>query len=104
MDPLCEQFEQLWTSVAHKNTQIFAEIFKPVPSNNVRNWKQYETYVPKVKAGHVATDMNINQIKEKLNAIQGHIVEGAVDFLIEETDISTGMRWGKIDPSLPIYI
>jgi phospholipase D1/2 len=104
MDPLSDEFNQLWTNTAHKNTQVFAEIFKPVPSNNVRNWKQYETYVPKVKAGHVATDLPIRQIKDKLNTIQGHLVEGAVDFLIEETGMTTGVRWGKVDPTLPIYI
>lgn len=104
MDPLSDEFTQLWINTAHKNTQIFGEIFKCVPSNNVRNWKQYEAYVPKVKAGHVATDMSIQQIKEKLNSVQGHVVEGSVDFLIEETSMTTGMRWGKIDPSLPIYI
>ncbi|PVG01208.1 phospholipase D/nuclease [Serendipita vermifera] len=103
-DPLSEDFERLWNETAHKNTQIFAEIFKTVPSNNVRSWKDYEKYVPKVKAGHVATDQSIAQIKEKLNKIQGHIVEGAVDFLIEEQGLTTGVRWSSYDPTLPIYI
>jgi phospholipase D1/2 len=103
-DPLSEDFERLWNDTAHRNTQIFAEIFKTVPSNNVRSWKEYEKYVPKVKAGHVATDMSVAQIKEKLNKVQGHIVEGAVDFLIEETGLTSGVRWSSYDPTLPIYI
>jgi phospholipase D1/2 len=104
-DPLSNEFQELWNNTAHRNTQIFAEVFKCVPSNNVRNWKQYENYVPKVKAGHVANaDLTIQQIKEKLNKVQGHVVEGAVDFLIEETEVTTGLRWNGVDPTLPIYI
>lgn len=104
-DPLSDEFQELWNGTAHRNTQIFGEIFKTVPSNNVRNWKQYETYVPKVKAGHVANaELSIQQIKDKLNKIQGHIVEGAVDFLIEEGDLVSGVKWSSYDPTLPIYI
>lgn len=102
-DPLSDEFQELWNGTAHRNTQIFAEIFKCVPSNNVRNWKQYEAYVPKVKAGHVATDLSIKEIKDKLDKVQGHIVEGAVDFLIEEEELVKGVRWSH-DPTLPIYI
>ncbi|CAG7850914.1 Phospholipase D1 Short=PLD 1; AltName: Full=Choline phosphatase 1; AltName: Full=Meiosis-specific sporulation-specific protein 14; AltName: Full=Phosphatidylcholine-hydrolyzing phospholipase D1 [Serendipita indica DSM 11827] len=104
-DPLSDEFEQLWNNTAHKNTQVFSEIFKTVPSNNVRNWNQYEAYVPKVKAGHIAaTEMPLQTIKDKLNSVQGHLVEGAVDFLIEEPGLTTGVRWAKYDPTLPIYI
>lgn len=103
-DPLSEEFERLWNDTAHKNSQIFAEIFKPVPSNLVRNWEQYDAYVPKVKAGHVATDWPISKIKDKLDEVRGHIVEGSVDFLIEEEGLTTGLRWSSYDPTLPIYI
>jgi len=102
-DPLSDDFQRLWNDTAHKNTQLFAEVFKTVPSNNVRTWAQYEKYVPKVKAGHVVPDITVAQIKEKLSKVQGHLVEGAVDFLIEETSITTGIRWSH-DPTLPIYI
>lgn len=103
-DPLSDDFQRLWTETAHKNTQLFAEVFRPVPSNNVRNWKQYENYVPKVKAGHVVPDITVAQIKDKLSKIQGHLVEGAVDFLVEETSITSGIRWSTYDYTLPIYI
>ncbi|KAG8871679.1 hypothetical protein FRC20_010301 [Serendipita sp. 405] len=104
-DPLSDDFDQLWNGTAHKNTQIFSEIFKYVPSNNVRSWKQYENYVPKVKAGHVGhADMPVSEIKDKLNKVQGHLIEGAVDFLVEEKEIVEGVRWSSYDPTLPIYI
>ena len=104
-DPLSDEFHELWNKTAHSNTQIFAEIFKSVPSNNVRTWKQYETYVPKVKAGHIANaDLSIAQVKEKLGKVRGHIVEGAVDFLVEEPEFTSGLKWSGYDPALPIYI
>ncbi len=40
-DPLSDEFIELWDSTAKRNTQIFGEIFKTVPSNNVRSWKEY---------------------------------------------------------------
>jgi phospholipase D1/2 len=103
-DPLSDDFQKLWTETAHKNTQLFAEVFKPVPSNNVRNWKEYENYVPKVKAGHVVPGITVAEIKDKLSKIQGHLVEGAIDFLCEEPSLTTGIRWSTYDYTLPIYI
>lgn len=41
-DPLSEDFDELWNGTARKNTQIFQEIFKTVPSNNVRSYAQYD--------------------------------------------------------------
>jgi len=102
-DPLSDDFQRLWTETAHKNTELFAEVFKTVPSNNVRNWKEYERYVPKVKAGHVAPEFTAAQIKDKMSQIRGHLVEGAIDFLIEETSITSGIRWSTYDYTLPIY-
>jgi len=41
-DPLSDEFENLWATTAKRNTQIFQEIFKTVPSNNVRSWDAYQ--------------------------------------------------------------
>lgn len=60
--------------------------------------------MPKVKAGHVATDLPLATIKEKLAKVQGHLVESALDFLIEETDLVEGPEWSALNPTLPIYI
>ena len=43
-DPLSDEFENLWTTTAKRNTQIFQEIFKTVPSNNVRSWDSYQVH------------------------------------------------------------
>ncbi len=60
--------------------------------------------MPKVKAGHVATDLPLATIKEKLTKVQGHLVESALDFLIEENDLVTGPEWTALNPVLPVYI
>ena len=60
--------------------------------------------MPKVKAGHVATDLPLATIKEKLSKVQGHLVECALDFLIEENDLVTGAEWSKLNLTLPVYI
>ena len=41
-DPLAEATEQLWNNTARKNREIFTEVFRPVPSNLVRNWAAYD--------------------------------------------------------------
>lgn len=41
-DPLARQTNDLWCDTAKKNREIFTEIFRPVPTNLVRDWKAYE--------------------------------------------------------------
>lgn len=44
-DPLSEGCERLWNDTAHTNRQAFSDIFKPVPTNIVRDWKAYSVSV-----------------------------------------------------------
>ncbi len=41
-DPLARDTWDLWTETARKNREIFTEIFRPVPSNLVRDWASYD--------------------------------------------------------------
>lgn len=41
-DPLADATLELWRTTARKNREIFTEIFRPVPTNLVRDWKAYE--------------------------------------------------------------
>lgn len=45
-DPLSEDTERLWRETAHRNREIYSEVFKPVPSNVARNWKIYDVRLP----------------------------------------------------------
>jgi phospholipase D1/2 len=96
-DPLSEQTENLLNSAARRNREIFTEVFRTVPSNLVRNFKTYDVrvlhgpsacdigdtdfshviqnFVPKVKAGHVAPDISLEGIKQRLSQVRGAIVE-----------------------------
>lgn len=40
-DPLAPQTEALWNDTARRNREVFTEIFRPVPTNLIRNWGAY---------------------------------------------------------------
>ncbi|KAG8894094.1 hypothetical protein FRB99_001525, partial [Tulasnella sp. 403] len=105
-DPLSEDFLQLWQNTAARNRQIFGEIFRTVPTDLVRNWDQYKAFLPNVKTGHIASDMSLPQVKEKLASIRGALVTAPLDFLIEEKKLTSDENpdWLGLNPTLPIYI
>jgi phospholipase D1/2 len=41
-DPLSGEFQNLWNTTARVNREVFTELFRPIPSNLVHNWKAYE--------------------------------------------------------------
>jgi hypothetical protein len=41
-DPLSDSTLNLWNDTARTNREIFTEIFRPVPTNLVRDWNAYE--------------------------------------------------------------
>ncbi|THH14594.1 hypothetical protein EW146_g5764 [Bondarzewia mesenterica] len=74
-DPLADETVVLWNDTARRNREVFTEIFRPVPTNLVRDWKAYENYVPKVKAGHVAPGVPLDLVKNRLARVRGALVE-----------------------------
>jgi hypothetical protein len=44
-DPLSDQFQTLWNGTAQKNTEILLNIFKTLPNNLVKSWKEYDVRV-----------------------------------------------------------
>ena len=42
MDPVSDSTVQLWNDTARKNREVFTELFRPVPTNLVRDWSAYE--------------------------------------------------------------
>ncbi|CAK5267179.1 unnamed protein product [Mycena citricolor] len=103
-DPLADEFVDLWNSTARKNREVFTEIFRPVPSNLVRDWKAYDNYVPKVKTGHVVPGIPLERVKKQLATVRGALVECPTDFLIDEKEFVEGPDWVGLNPTLPIYI
>lgn len=47
-DPLSDHFQGLWISTAQKNRAIFSELFKTIPNNIIRNWKDYTVRPPRL--------------------------------------------------------
>ncbi|KIM73758.1 hypothetical protein PILCRDRAFT_99252 [Piloderma croceum F 1598] len=103
-DPLAEATQQLWNDTARKNREIFTEVFRPVPTNLVRNWDAYDAYLPKVKTGHVVPEIPLQRVKDRLSLVRGSVVECPLDFLIDEKDFVEGPDWIGLNPTLPIYI
>lgn len=40
-DPLADETIDLWNGTAKRNRDIFTELFRPIPTNLVRDWDAY---------------------------------------------------------------
>ena len=122
-DPLSDGMLNLWYTTARSNREIFSQIFRTVPTDNVRNWDQYKVgrtqvpgateltrlasqkrYVPKVKTGHIASDMPLYQVKEQLSRVRGGLVEAPVHFLIEQKELVGLTEAGLTNPTLTVFL
>ncbi|KAH9884507.1 phospholipase D/nuclease [Cubamyces lactineus] len=103
-DPLSDETIDLWNNTARRNREIFTEIFRPVPTNLIRSWKDYDNYVPKVMTGHVVPEVTLERVKDRLSHVRGALVECPMDFLIDQKDFVEGPDWIGLNPTLPIYI
>jgi len=104
MDPLADSTLQLWEDTARRNREIFTEVFRPVPTNLVRDWSAYERYLPMVKAGHVVPGLDLERVKQRLAMVKGSLVDSPMDFLIDDKEFVNGPDWLGLNPTLPIYI
>lgn len=107
MDPLDDEFFALWGSTAQRNAEIFHDIFKPVPTDRVRTWQQLKEYLPKIQPCHVANDqLSLEEIKGRLAKVRGHLVTAPLDFLADQTDLTSddSFDWRGLNPTLPIYV
>ncbi|KAL9128488.1 MAG: hypothetical protein Q9217_002838 [Psora testacea] len=117
MDPLSDTFINLWNSRARTNTDAFGRIFHPVPHDDVRTWKDYDTFYghffkpadkeaggkektkrpSKYMWGHVVAenfspgDQGAREVKELLSTIKGTLVEMPLLFLIKEDIAEEGL-------------
>ncbi|KAF7313495.1 Phospholipase [Mycena chlorophos] len=103
-DPLASTTLDLWNTTARQNREIFTEIFRVVPTNLIRSFSAWDVYVPKVKPGHVAPDVPLERVKNRLALVKGSLVEMPLDFLSDQADFVEGPDWRGLNPTLPIYI
>lgn len=113
VDPVSDEFQSLWNWRAKTNTDAFGKVFHPVPTDEVRNWKQYDEYYSRFfaqkegdgkekkpsqyKVGHVVAENfsqgedGIREVKEELSKIKGTLVEMPLLFLKEEDIAKEGV-------------
>jgi phospholipase D1/2 len=44
-DILSDDFQALWHGTGERNREAFKAVFLPVPTDDVRNWKDYTEYL-----------------------------------------------------------
>ncbi|PVG02411.1 phospholipase D/nuclease [Serendipita vermifera] len=103
-DPMSIEMEDLWNGTASRNRAIFAELFKTVPTDTVRNFEQYRNYVPKTRAGHLPPGQSLDRVKQRLAQVRGHLVEAPLEFLMDEKGIWENADWIGLNPTLPVFI
>ena len=113
VDPLSDDFVQLWEWRAKTNTDAFGKVFHPVPYDGVRTWKQYDDYYERFfhqdekdkdkkkpslyKWGHVVAEnfsqgeQGVREVKEVLSTIKGTLVEMPLLFLKDEDIAKEGL-------------
>jgi phospholipase D1/2 len=112
LDPLSDNFLNLWNSTARINTDVLGRIFHVVPNDCVRNWKEYDDFFTKYfhtqgtekeklpakyKWGHVVAEdfppgeQGLRQVKDMLSSVRGTLVEMPLLFLIDEDIAKEGV-------------
>ena len=94
-DPLSDHLWEKWTSQATTNTQIYRHLFRADPDENIKTWKDYDSFAPRqtVKQGHLHDPhMPVKVVREELDKIRGHLVWMPLDFLCEETMAERGLQ------------
>lgn len=107
-DPLSPAFDALWRDTARINTETFRAVFSPVPCNEVRNWKAYDSHNGELSVetsrnpaqyGHVVKQNfpeGVNGMKEVLGKVRGTLVEMPLNFLRDvKTLVSIGLDYNK---------
>ncbi|WOO77674.1 Phospholipase D1 [Vanrija pseudolonga] len=107
-DPLSDEFVNLWNTTGKTNREIFEHIFRCVPTDKVRNWAQYGEYIRasgSIKTGHVAhAALSVQEVKNDLSKIRGHLVDMPIHFLEEEAYLTEGDFMSVNSVTLAIYI
>ncbi|WWC93003.1 uncharacterized protein L201_007967 [Kwoniella dendrophila CBS 6074] len=107
-DVLSDEFQELWVGTGRRNREIFQRIFRPVPNDEIRNWEDYKKYLAPnagISSGHVADrNLTLQQVKEELSKIKGHLVDMPCDFCIDLKWMTEG-DWLSVNSyTLALYV
>ncbi|KAG0151027.1 hypothetical protein CROQUDRAFT_713026 [Cronartium quercuum f. sp. fusiforme G11] len=104
-DPMGYELENMWKGTAQRNTEAFNNVFRPVPAAGIRTWKQYKAYVPSgrgaPKVCHVVNEAgSLEDVKNQLDQIKGHLVEMPLDFLADDDMYQEGAAVNPVTMSI----
>lgn len=94
-DPLSDKVWDLWTQQADKNTEIYRQLFRADPDNNIKTFKEYNNFAPRehIKQGHIHDEhIPASEVRAKLDQIRGHLVWMPLDFLKDENMAEKGLQ------------
>ncbi|KAG4304440.1 hypothetical protein PORY_002150 [Pneumocystis oryctolagi] len=112
-DPLSDYFfEDIWDKVAQKNTEIYRQVFRCMPDNEVRTWKdyyRYKKYAERFMHRYELERTNAGSIHEISEILPVYSQETRLSFSdIDETDNNIKNNDieivdSNVDPSKGIY-
>ncbi|CAF4949483.1 unnamed protein product [Pieris macdunnoughi] len=83
-DPCAEQFYiNIWKNTSKKNTEIYEEVFHPLPTDAVHTFAELKRYQEENSETLWRKDPAL--ANRKIDLIQGHLVDLPLDFLCNET-------------------
>ncbi|BFZ63635.1 hypothetical protein YB2330_004766 [Saitoella coloradoensis] len=87
-DPLDPDTQAYWQTRSEINREAFEEVFHTIPTDKVRNWADYDKYMPdpeRSPLGHVYDpDIPVDMVKKHLSKVRGHVVTMPLTFLQDE--------------------
>ncbi|OJJ07083.1 hypothetical protein ASPVEDRAFT_46461 [Aspergillus versicolor CBS 583.65] len=102
-DPLNDELWKTWTGQASVNTDIYRQLFRTDPDDNIKTFEEYDSYRPKdgCKLGHLFDPyMPAKEVREKLDKIKGHLVWMPLDFLKDAEMAEPGLQVNQITESI----
>jgi phospholipase D1/2 len=102
-DPLGDSLWEMWTTQADNNTKTFRHLFHADPDDHIKTFEDYDRYMPPkgVKSGHIFDQfMPAEDVRRKLNDIQGHLVWMPLDFLKDAEMAERGLQVNSLTESV----
>jgi len=94
-DPLSDKVWDMWCGNATRNTEVYRELFRADPDDNIKTFDDYQNFLPKnhIKQGHLQDPfMPVKDVREKLDQIKGHLVLMPLEFLKDAEMAEKGLQ------------
>ncbi|KAL5340373.1 hypothetical protein BJX70DRAFT_125022 [Aspergillus crustosus] len=102
-DPLNDELWKTWTEQASVNTEIYRQLFRADPDDNVKTFEDYDSFRSKdgYKLGHLYDPfVPAQEVRQKLDKIRGHLVWMPLDFLKDAEMAEPGLQVNQFTESI----